>query len=251
MGLPVVNAIWIGREMGPIHSACLASFVKTDHTVVLHAYGPVEDAPKGVRLTDANRLLPEQRLLKYSNGSYSLSANLMRYELLRRGEGLYVDCDVYCVRPAEDEPFMLGWQNPDYINCAVMKVPPDSPMLASLCSISEGWTPPWSPHQPPTSLSDLPWGTTGPIATTWYAKEHGLVDRAKPFDVYYPVPHERWSQFYDPGLELRDLVTARTNYVHLWHQMPKHVGVETALDPRSPIGKIVQDRTRSWWSIWR
>ncbi|WP_035449374.1 hypothetical protein [Aliihoeflea sp. 2WW] len=33
-----VNAIWIGDRMGPIHAACLKSFLTCGHDVILHAY---------------------------------------------------------------------------------------------------------------------------------------------------------------------------------------------------------------------
>jgi hypothetical protein len=125
MTLPVVNAIWIGKAMGPAHAACLSSFLRTDHQVVLHTYGEVADAPFGVRYADANSLMQEDQLIRHNaTGSFSLVTNLMRYELLRRGLGLYVDCDVFCLRPMSDRESIFGWESRDYLNSAVLNLGP-------------------------------------------------------------------------------------------------------------------------------
>ncbi len=138
MTLPVVNAIWIGDSLGPIHAACLRSFVKSGHAVKLHCYDTILDLPLGVEVVDASALLPPENLLRYPNGSYAISANLMRYRLMTLGLGLYVDCDVYCLRAIEDEPHIFGFESNGDVNTAVLKLPADSPVVADLCAISEG-----------------------------------------------------------------------------------------------------------------
>src|SRR5690606_33677576 len=107
MPLPTINAVWIGRQMGPMHAACLQSFIDTDHLVVLHTYGEVEDAPRGVVYSDARQLLPEEDLVRHRNGSFALSSDYMRYEIMRLGLGLYIDCDVYCLEPIDDADYIF------------------------------------------------------------------------------------------------------------------------------------------------
>jgi hypothetical protein len=230
MTLPVVNTIWIGDTMGSVHAACLKSFVVTGHQVFLHAYREVSDAPPGVWYADANDLLPEDKLLRYPNGSYALSSNLMRYELMRQGWGLYVDCDVFCLRPMQDADFIVGFEDDYYLNCAVLKLPPDSALVASLRSIKEGWMPHWiqpNADGSTTSLTEMPWGTSGPQALTHFVREHGLIDRALPFDVFYPVYSNRVGSFYDTGLTLANLTTPRTRYVHLYQSLGRGQEVES------------------------
>lgn len=52
----VINTVWIGKKLGPVHAACLRSFVRHGHDVVLHCFELPEDTPEGVRFFDAARL---------------------------------------------------------------------------------------------------------------------------------------------------------------------------------------------------
>ena len=134
MQLPVVNAIWIGPELGPIHIACLRSFLRHGHRVVLHCYERPKGATNDIEIADANKLLPATREIRYrdclAGGGLSLFSNLLRYELLRAGLGLYVDCDVFCLRPIEDAEYIFGWETKKLINNAVLKIPADCPRAA-------------------------------------------------------------------------------------------------------------------------
>lgn len=97
MSLPTINTIWIGLELGPIHVECLKSFLKHWHRVVLHVYEEPVDLPFGIELSDANELLPRELIFtNRKTGSYAPFSDLLRYELLYKGLGLYVDCDIYC-----------------------------------------------------------------------------------------------------------------------------------------------------------
>jgi hypothetical protein len=243
MPLPIINAIWIGKQMGAAQAACLASFVRTDHKVILHAYGTVDDAPRGIIYADANELRPEDQLLRYANGSLALSSNLMRYELLRQGLGLYIDCDVYCVAPFEDSDAIFGLENPETINSAVMKLAQDSPVLAELCRIQPGWVPDWWSEDQQRQARSMPWtemqwGATGPLAVTHYLQKHAMMDRAQPADVFYPVPYQSWRNFYDARVRLEELVTPRTRYVHLYREMARPDGVVPA--PGSPLDLMIR-----------
>lgn len=228
MDLPVINAIWIGPRMGPIHAACLRSFLQTGHRVVLHTYGPVEDAPKGVEVSDAGKLLPFDRIkLHRASKSYATASDLLRYEIQAQQLGLYVDCDVFCFRPmSAGRELVFGWESDLKINGAVLQLPP-GPLLEHLRDTGRpGWVPPWgSPlqqmlrrlHAPFRSIYDRGFGYAGPIALTWYTQQLGLQDQASPPDVFYPVSFERVGLWTSPGLRLADVVTPRTHYVHLYH----------------------------------
>jgi len=258
MNLPTANAIWIGPKLGPIHAACLRSFVRAGHRVVLHSYDPPSDVPSGVELADARALMPESRIVYYEkSGSPALFANLFRYQLLKAGLGLYIDCDVYCVRPIEDADYVMGWQDQRRLNNAVLKLPPDCPVLAELCKLKDGFIPPWSKSKDkrrlrlrqllgrPVPLQKMSWGTTGPKALTWYAQQHGLVSEAAPIDVFYPIAMSHIGLLIDPHLSLDDLTTSRTRAIHLWSQLFANKASElpsNILDrvpPTSPLGRII------------
>lgn len=228
MNLPVINAIWIGPRMGPIHAACLRSFVRTGHEVVLHSYGPVEDAPKGVRISDAGKLFPFEKVrLHKQSRSFAVAADLIRYEIQAHDLGLYVDCDVYCHQPMQARSgIVAGWEDNKKINNAVLQHP-QGQLLEAMRGVGRpGWVPPWGNpaqqvlrrlHAPFRTIYERGWGYSGPTALTYYMQQLKLEMVAEPFDVFYPVACERTWIWREPGLKLADIVTSRTHYVHLYH----------------------------------
>lgn len=253
--LPVINALWIGPRLGPIHAACLRSFVREGHRTILHCYAAPEDTPGHVELSDASRLLPESRVVHYrKSGSYSLFSNFLRYEILREGLGLYVDCDVYCLEPIPDSDYIVGWQTNESINGAVLKLPPECPALKDLCKLKDArhFIPPWQSAKRKREwrvrralglgrpVDELPWGTTGPDAVTWYLRQHGLDKFAQPSDVFYPVAHYHTGRLFDPGLTIQDLVTKRTKAIHLYHETFRGYALSTeSIPPSSPVGRMI------------
>lgn len=253
MQLPVINAVWIGSRLGPVHAACLRSFVRHGHKVVLHVYGRPEDAPDGVELANAEDLLPGSRIVRYSRGgSPAIFANLLRYELLKKGLGLYVDCDCYCLRPIENADYIFGYEATGFINNAVLKLPQDCPVLEDLCRLKDArrFIPPWAGEKwkmyytwrarlgMAVKIQDMPWGYTGPFALTWYLKEHGLDQYAAPIDHFYPVHAGQTALLLDPELRIEDITTRRTRLLHLSNEKLKGVDI-ASVPPSSPLGTIL------------
>lgn len=245
MALAVINAIWIGPRLGPIHAACLKSFVRHGHRTRLYIYEEPSDIPEGVELVDASQLIPAEYTVRYSRndmhkGSYALFSDFLRYEILKTGAGLYVDCDVYCLRPIEDEDYIFGYQDSGQINGAVLKLPPDSPALKNLLAIrdAKAFIPPWLSTRKqkkyrrrallgiPKKIENMPWGIAGPEAVTWYLKKDGLHKYAKPIDVFYPVHYYQTALFSDPNISIKSLATPRTLALHLYNEMIKHLDLE-------------------------
>ena len=252
--LPIANAIWIGSELGPIQAACLRSFLRAGHRTRLHCYRKPVDVPKGVELADAGALLPESQLIRHKeSGSYALFSDLLRYRILREGLGLYVDCDIFCIRPIEDENYIFGWSTPKAINGAVLKLPCDSPILTDLCNIDDGFVPPWSSRRyklrmrlcrmlgaPGAKLEELPWGSAGPVALTWYARHHELEHLAKSKDVFYPLGSKEMALLFDPTRTIDDLITPRTTAMHLYNEYFKRRFLDVIpIPPSSPLGRMV------------
>jgi len=252
MNLATVNAIWIGPRLGQIHAACLRSFLRHGHRVLLHVYAPPADVPPGVEIRDAGELIPQSRMFRHrKTGSLAPFVDLLRYELLRAGHGLYVDCDVFCLRPIPDADYIFGWQTADSVNNAVLKLPPDCPVLARLCAMKDAapFIPPWQPRARQrkwrlrnllrkVTLAHLPFGTTGPDALTWYLRDHGLLSHAAPSDVFYPMAFFHAYRLFDPGLTIDDLVTHRTVALHLYHEAFRDRR-EQELPQGCPLDRIV------------
>ena len=235
--LATINVIWIGNRMGPIHAACLSSFLQAGHSVTLHGYGPPEDLPDGIAFSDARKLLPEEYFFRHKRtGSLAPFCDLLRYEILGQGLGLYVDCDVYCIRPIPDADYIFGIQPGATINNAVLKLPVNCPALRDLLAIKDKrhFSPPWQSWrrrlkwrlQSPLGrgrLSDLPYGTTGPDAVTWYLRRHRLEERARAEDVFYPVSPYEIGKVLDPDLPIEKLITENTLALHLYNEALRKV----------------------------
>ncbi|MDG4873962.1 hypothetical protein P9273_02485 [Mesorhizobium sp. WSM4935] len=174
---PVVNALWVGDALGEIHAACLRSFLLAGHRVLLHCYDVPGNVPKGVEIFDASRLMPRERIITYrSNGSPSLFSNLYRLKILEAGMGLYVDCDVYCLKPIPQVDYIFGYQTDIELNGAVLKLPADSDMLREALKMVDDpyFIAPWLCERKrrryrwrkaiglPIDISHYGWGMLGP-----------------------------------------------------------------------------------------
>jgi hypothetical protein len=261
MTLAEINTIWIGPELGSIHVACLNSFRRHGHKVTLHCYEPPKDLPKGIELADAELLLSKGRLFYDSKtGSPAPFTDLLRYEILGQGWGLYVDCDIYCLRPIEDADYIFGKESADSINSAILKLPKHCPALAELREIKNSCTfdPPWRKkrpgrglrarllgrRQPLKRLEDLRWATIGPMALTYYLKKHGLLHLASPLDRFYPLSSRQVELLFDPGVSLSEIGTSRTDAIHLHHHAFSRRGLHLNIREGSPIWEIVGESAK-------
>jgi hypothetical protein len=238
------NSLWIGPRLGAVERACLRSLLRQGHRLVLWCYAAPDGVPAGVELRDARALLPESRIVVHKGGSPALFTNLFRYELMRRGLGLWVDCDVYALAPLAGLPDLLfGWETERTINTAVLRLPPDSPLLAPLIRLfEEKEVPPWLPLHARAAawrrlkrsgrigLPFMPWGTAGPQALTWLAQRAGLDSFALPRSVFYPMPWTKAAWIRDPAIALEDVAAPETRTVHLWNELVK--GFKDAPAPR-------------------
>lgn len=250
-----VHAFWIGPELGAMARACLSSFLRVGHPVTLHGYRRPHDLPPGVAFADAAAIVPPERIIRHrATGSHALFSNVFRYRLLERVDGVYVDCDVYCLRPIERADYIFGWEDDTHINGAVLRLPRNSALLRALNAVAEepAPVPPWLPEElqdelrenarqgRPTSVEDLPWGVLGPRAITWLARAHGVDGKALPSDIFYPVHYSQVGRLLDPALALEQFVTPRTRCVHLYNEMLRQVDL-AQVAPASPLGRMLAE----------
>lgn len=243
MELPTIHALWIGQTLGKISSSCLQSFVMRGHKVLLHTYGTVSDVPDGVQCVDANKIIPAEKIFKHNQtGSYALFSDVFRYELLTKVSGIYVDCDVYCLKPIviPDSSYLLGYESDNKINGAVLALPQDSSLLKLLLDAAYNpfFVPPWYKKSRQKRLkfkkllgigqhiSDMPWGVIGPDAITYFVNTLQLIDQVQPIDIFYPVHYQCIGQLLDPRLQIEDIVSSKTVCVHLYNEMLRNVDLE-------------------------
>ena len=227
-----INCFWIGPELGPVHTACLRSFLRCGYRVILHVFDPPKDVPTGVELFDASKLMKPSEAIPYEkSGSYSFAANIYRYRILKAGMGVYVDCDVFCLKPLPEMNYILGWQSHKSINCAVLGAPAKSDFVEQLFTLANDSTfiPPWFKTKEQRKLrlkkalglpehpSTMPWGTIGPALVTHLVKNLGLEDKVLPIDAFYPLHWDHTPLLNEPGISIDDLCTSRTHALHLFN----------------------------------
>ena len=219
------------------------------HKVVLHSYGRPEDTPQGVEFFDANRLMKESEIVRFSTGSLALASDIYRYRILKEGLGIYADCDMYCMKPIVDTPYILGWEEQFTVNGAILKVPSDSEMMKSLLAAAEDpyFIPPWLKKSRvfksrirkyigfPRPVSKQQWGTIGPLLISHVVRDLGLEAKVSPIDVFYPLHHTQTSLLHERGLALRDIVTPRTAAIHFYNTANKN----TNIMPDTPLYEII------------
>jgi hypothetical protein len=211
--------------------------------------------PKGVELRDASEVLPQGRIIAHRKGqSVALFADWFRYELQRRELGTWLDTDNYLVGGLDMErAYLFGEYAPGCIANGVVRIPPDSPMLAALLDLFESKeTPDWLPWKwylparlrelvtGEVDLSRLPWGCTGPHAMTALAQRYGLSSEALPSDVFNPVPWTEAHWILDPARTLEDALTERSVGIHLWNQRIKDFKNEPA-PPGSFLARLHEE----------
>jgi hypothetical protein len=230
--LPEIHSLWIGPRLTWIELLSLHSWLEHGHRVTLWCYDPIEGIPNGVCTADAARILPKTAItLHRRTGSVALFANRFRYHLLRHRPTTWLDADVVLLRPlSHASPYLFGWETPTSINNAVMRLPPESPVLDDLIQLTGTRVPmpEWWPlekklYQRGAALigrhklaEDLAWGTFGPAALTYYLSSRKLVGQALPIEAFYPFNWTEVSLFFATPDAVSSRLTEKTIGVHLW-----------------------------------
>ena len=229
--LAEINSIWIGPRLGGIQAACLNSFLKHGHRVTLHVYQEPCDVPDGVELSDANRLIPEAKVFRNRRtGSLAPFADLLRYELLKQRGGLYMDCDMYLLKPIPDAKYIFGWSdsNENLVPNGVLKLPPNCPALAELTDLKNkpDLVPEWFSRFRRfkyrvkrqfglKSHSHLSYMALGPSAVTYFLNKHGLLHHALPSEMFFNPTRLESQKFCEAGFRYTDLIPTSAAAIHL------------------------------------
>ncbi|VEG13284.1 glycosyltransferase [Moraxella cuniculi] len=254
--LPSINALWIGEKLNAISTACLISFIKHGHQVNLYTYGEISNLPTGVHVLDGSTILDKSKIIKHQkSGSFALFSDIFRYALLSKiKNGIYVDCDVYCLKPLTipEHGYLLGYENDSHINGAVLALPADSSMLNTLINLSNQpyFTPEWYSSYDKmrlrikrlfgyaNTLSTMGWGVIGPSAITHYAKKLNITNLVQPVDVLYPVQHHEVNKLLDPSLSIHDVTTLRSVCAHLYNETLKNIDLKQ-INPNCILAKML------------
>jgi hypothetical protein len=202
--LPTLNTLWLGSELGELEVACLESAVRVGHRLRVFSYETLQRVPEGAEVRDASEVAHFDLVREYvTRGSYTVAANLWRYALLEKGLGVWIDTDVYVLRPIPLlATYLFGWEDTKSINNAVLYLPPNSELLRRLSA---------------------------------FAVETGDARWAQERDVFYPIPWQLTGAIYLP-VDWRRFCSEQTRAIHLW----RHLLPESAVhDP--PKGSLLHE----------
>jgi len=251
--LPVAHTLWLSPSIGPIEAACLRSLVAVGHRVVVHCYHPPESLPKGVEVDDAAAILPREKVFRHRrSGRFAPFADKFRYLLLAGGADMWVDCDLYAIKPITRRDYLFGIEGTHVINQAVLSLPKHSELLSDLVRIvTDQWAPmPWLSRRRQwrarvrswlsgeDRIAHLQWGATGPSALTYLAHKRGVANKAQPSDVFYPVHHGDLRRLLDPTARLEDLITSNTEAIHLYGTVLGPLILD-GIPPGSPLSELL------------
>jgi len=150
-----ICTFWFGDKLRFIDRVCLASQVMSGQKVKLYSHKPVANVPEGVELCDAEPILPLATLLrldpdfpcfKPSRTIVQLS-DFFRIMLMKHEQGVWLDTDVYLVKPFVPErgKIWLARENYRRLGVSALYLPPDNPIITEFDNYlaSDQNVPPW------------------------------------------------------------------------------------------------------------
>lgn len=236
--LPDICSFWHG-ELSYLAKICLASFLEKGHRVKLFSYEKIHGLPAGIENCDASTVLPRESMFFYKgNRTPAVFADLFRLKLMELEQGIWVDTDVYCVKPYTALPeYVFGYENHPYwrngfkaqVNQAVFACPPGELLNKLLNVFASGEIPPGLPVWRNLEIrlrrslgEELPvhhmqFGATGPMPLNHYIHALGLQSFIQSKDVFYPLDYGDTGHLLESGSALESHITARTLSVHIWN----------------------------------
>jgi hypothetical protein len=227
------QSFWHGECLSPYELFCLKSFIDCGHAVDLYTYHPDLGVPAGVRVCNAGELLNRDEVFVYQaegfgKGSPSAFSNLFRYKLLAEKGGWWIDTDVVCLTghiPTVSEFFAR--QDEDLIACGTIYFEARHPVMMRCL------------EQTMELGRTVKWGDAGPRLFTRVLKECGLIDRAHPASVCYPV---HYTQALDMLRQSRTAALSRriesSLFLHLYNSTLEFHGVRKMCRP--PKGSLLR-----------
>lgn len=237
--LPEIATLWIGGQLSWLEQLCLKSFADAGHHTTLYSYEPIQNAPAGVHLADAEEIFPSEPMLRHARtGSPAIHADMWRLHLLKKTDKIWIDADMYCYRPFDfDREFVFGWEKPHLICNAALGLPSSSKTLDALLDFFKDeyaiapWLKPWQKEElqaekdagKPVHMTAQSWGFTGPASVTHFLKETGEIQYAEPESAFYPISFKDRNKMIlsRHNYFVEERLTSETRGIHFWARRMK------------------------------
>ncbi|MDD5697735.1 MAG: hypothetical protein PHH77_03885 [Victivallaceae bacterium] len=236
MAKTIIQSLWIGGELSAVEQLCIASFLRNGHEFQLYAYGEVAGIPEGTAVKDAGEIIPADEVFMYSTGTYAIFSDWFRWVLLFEKGNFWADMDIICLKPfVFDTELVFGLERMGSAAIGVLGFPPGHELCAfmrDICADPNKLLPYDSFSRKLKKLrrrlmrrgrQNVGWGEAGgPPGFTRALKYFSLLDQAKPFTYFYPIPHYNWNTAFDETFADDPDLFSTTYAVHLWNDMMRH-----------------------------
>lgn len=223
-----IQSLWIGNKISIVEKLSMASFIRNENNYHLYAYNEIPGLPEGVKIFDANEILPEEDVFCYQTsigkGSYSAFSNYFRYKLLYEKGGFWADTDNICLKKFDfNEDYVFGMEFAAlYNDCPIthhvasglFKAPKKSFIM--LDNYKECLT---------KDKNLLKWGEVGPALVAKCIKKFNLFNYVKPAHLFNPLGYNEVNDFVSENTSR--IIDLRESYsVHLWNECWRKNGLD-------------------------
>ena len=236
MNNKIIQSLWIGNELSIVEQLCINSYLKNGHEFHLYTYGDIKNIPKGTTVKDAGEIIPSEEIFLYSTGTYAIFSDWFRWKLLYEKGGFWVDTDEICLKHFEfDTDLVFGKEKRDSVAIGVLGFPPEHELCAFMRDICENPNKFLPYDSTRTKLKKIKrkllgrgrhntgWGEAGgPPGFTRALEYFNLMDQAKPFTYFYPIPHYCWDTAFDETFANDVDLFSNSYAVHLWNDMMRY-----------------------------
>jgi hypothetical protein len=234
--LPPIAMFWMGPAMGWMQRLSMHSFVNHGYKVTLFTSEPLDPKVKGVEVARMEDIYDPPRRMR-NNAAPACIADVFRLYLMKKTDFVWMDSDMLSIAPVTlNEGYAMSWSGPKgQINNAALRVPKTSAALDYLLAHIEDpeMIPEWMSADQQDKLRQLPperrllaqgkmlrivYGPRGLNHALGKTGEHA---KARPMEVFSPVPWWLTDLFYSPLGGVEPYVTPATQVVHLFQDQTR------------------------------
>ncbi|WP_104384987.1 glycosyltransferase [Sphingobacterium sp. HMA12] len=225
----IVRSLWIGSTLSKIELLCINSFLQNGHDFYLYIYDEIKNIPEGVKIRDANQIIPKNEIFLDSSDSWAAFSDWFRYKLLYTHGGWWTDLDVICLKFLDfktsyrfaSELYYKDNEPHPLVTTSLIKSPTNAEYLFEILDYIENET-----H------SNVNWGEYGPKLFDLILKKYNCTPYIEPPEVFCPINWDKINLFF---LKDPPTISCRSYTIHLWNEMWTRLKINknTTFEPSS------------------
>ena len=248
----IANFFWKGT-LTNYQLASMLSFKKNGFDVILWSPDSHDVEKYGIQLKNSEDVIPLSVMDKVTqvsffdnnkSGTYEKLAcysDIFRLKLLKQHEGIWSDCDVFCLKPVEEWVNLYNQSgdvfsgemvldNRNFCNTAVLGFR-NKKAIEEIDSMVEKLI---------ETKSQTYWGEVGPAQIDAYVR----TNQVKLLDehIFYPVPQNQWEKSFSTNPDDVNFCLTRSKdsfCIHWWNDALDHNGIKVLPEKNSYLGQLI------------